>query len=207
MARPTKLDEPMRRALEQAIEQGLTVKATCALLRISPAVFYGWAARGRNEAERREDPYYPHNTQNDLFIEFLDTIDAAKAQAIRTALDTIQSFAQGFDIITTLEESGQTDKGSFTKSRTTVTTHRDWRAAAWIAERLDPENYGRTNRTVLSSDPQLPVEVHHTIEEVDVAALTRVVAVLADAGIFPGELAAESVGELGPGPDPEGPAE
>lgn len=203
MARPTDLNEDLRRSVEHCVTSGLTVRATCALLHISPAVWYRWAARGRTELEERRDPYYPQNVTNDRYVEFVDTIESSKARALSNALETVQDFARGWQNVETMDEQQDGAKGTTTRSVTKTTTVRSWQAAAWIAERLDPENYGRTNRTVLSSDPEAPVQVTHTVEAVDVPALARVVNILADAGVFPPQLGTGDADRSEPGPDPE----
>src|SRR5215213_8049104 len=111
MARPTKLTPEVEERLVHAISVGASFKDACAHARISFQTLQNWKKRARRAAEQAGEPG-GESEDTDQFVEFLDRIKKAEADAAVGWLSTMNKAAR-----------------------------RDWKAAAWMLERRYPESY------------------------------------------------------------------
>jgi hypothetical protein len=102
MARPTRLTAETRAALCDALERGCTRKDAAALAGIAESTLFQWLAAGRDDEAHR-------------FVELLQAVEHAEAQASQVAVGTIRTAM---------------DKG-------------DWKAAAWWLERRRRRTWGK----------------------------------------------------------------
>lgn len=102
MARPTALNPHVQARLVEAFNLGQTsIASACAYAGISEAVYYKWMKQGREGDDR--------------YIEFLEAIEKARADAVLINLGVIRKAAM----------NGQ------------------WQAAAWWLERVLPQQFAR----------------------------------------------------------------
>ncbi len=106
MARPTKLTPELTREISTYIRNGNSPTISATLVGISPSTYFNWMSKGSDQEPR--------------FMEFLESVERAKAQSIATQLAHVSKVA---------------DSGN-------------WRAAAWLLERMAPESFGKKSTTV-----------------------------------------------------------
>lgn len=121
--RKTKLTPELLDKLEKALAAGNYVETACAYVGISRAVYYHWV----NEAQK------PNAKK--IYLDFLDTVERAKAVAEMRNVQIVQAAAMG--------------DGS----------DPDWRAASWYLERAFPRKWGRHERVELSGSEGGPINV------------------------------------------------
>lgn len=100
MTRPTKLTPELTKGITTYIEGGNSPTISATLVGIAPSTYFNWMSKGSNQEPR--------------FLEFLESIERAKAQSIVNQVAHISKVA---------------DSGN-------------WRAAAWLLERMAPESFG-----------------------------------------------------------------
>jgi transposase len=127
--RKTKLTPELLSKLENALAQGNYVETACAYVGISRAVYYHWV----NEAQK------PNAKK--IYLDFLDTVERAKAVAEMRNLQIIQAAAMG-----------KPDDKENPKDP-------DWKAAAWFLERGRQKSWGRHERVELSGTEGGPINV------------------------------------------------
>ncbi len=106
MARPTKLTPELTREISTYIRNGNSPTISATLVGISPSTYFNWMSKGSDQEPR--------------FMEFLESVERAKAQSIATQLAHVSKVA---------------DSGN-------------WRAAAWLLERMAPESFGKNSTRV-----------------------------------------------------------
>jgi len=122
--RKTKLTPELLDKLEKALAAGNYVETACSYVGISHSVFYHWLAEAKKPKARK------------IYLEFLDTIERARAVAEIRNVQIVQAAAQG---------DGNNDP--------------DWRAATWFLERAYPRKWGRHERVELSGTEGGPINV------------------------------------------------
>ncbi len=122
--RKTKLTPELLDKLEKALAAGNYVETACNYVGISHSVFYHWL----NEAKKPK--------AKKIYLDFLDTIERARAVAEIRNVQIVQAAAQG---------DGNKDP--------------DWRAATWFLERAYPRKWGRHERVELSGSEGGPINV------------------------------------------------
>lgn len=126
-------------ALVAAARTGMTVDMAARLVGIKPATLRTWLQRGSGEDQ--EGPGTPE--QEELFIAW----GKAQAEFLQQQISVISKAAEGIEVVTT--EAEHTDGGDappVTRTKTTRTTKFDWKAAAFLAERVHPEIMGPKRR-------------------------------------------------------------
>jgi len=110
VSRPSKLTTSTTEAVTAGLTAGLYLDDAARAAGIAPSTLYAWLRRGR-AAEVADTP-----EPGDLeFLEFLEAVEKARAEARRAAVSIILDAARG---------------GT-------------WQAAAWYLERTAPDKYGR----------------------------------------------------------------
>jgi len=123
--RKTKLTPELLDKLEKALAGGNYVETACAYVGISHSVFYHWMAEARKPKAKK------------IYLDFLDTIERARAVAEIRNVQIIQAAAQG--------------DGSEQEP--------DWRAASWFLERAYPRKWGKHERVELSGSEGGPIDI------------------------------------------------
>jgi hypothetical protein len=124
--RKTKLTPELLDRLSQALAAGNYVETACAYAGISHSVFYHWLMEAKKPDAKK------------IYLEFLDTIERARAAAEIRNLSIVQNAASG---------DPEKDKDP------------DWRAATWFLERAYPKKWGRHERLELSGTDGAPINV------------------------------------------------
>lgn len=138
MGRPTKLTDEIQQKILQALAAGNYQDTAAAYAGISTSTFYNWLERGKTERIRVAAGEKPKKTE-EIFVEFVDAIESARAQAEVRSVALIQKAA---------------NDGT-------------WQAAAWYLERSHPQRWGRLNRTEISGPEGGPIETKIDIEALD----------------------------------------
>ena len=118
----------VRAAFYAGIAKGCSLSASAALAGISWSTFREWQARARNAREDGEE---------NVFTEFFDGIEEAKAQLQESMLDVVSGVA-------TNDEAKDADR---------------LRGATWLLERRFPKDFGPTKAVELSGPGGGPVQV------------------------------------------------
>ena len=117
---------------------GNYMETAAAYAGISKNTLYRWLKEGRRELERREEGI-PANPELNLFVEFVEAMEQAQAEAELHDVQIIQAAAQ-----------------------------EQWQAAAWHLERKYPDRWGRKVAVDAKQEIALPqVQFIFTKEEQD----------------------------------------
>jgi hypothetical protein len=119
MGRPTKLTDDLRDELARHLAAGNPIKTACALVGIGESTYHKWRARGKAERERVAEGHANCRVRKAErpFVEFMESTTRARAEASRKRVANITEAAD-----------------------------EDWRAAAWLLERREPETWGQKKR-------------------------------------------------------------
>lgn len=112
--KPPSMSDERIKALLQALQGGNYIETACAYAGIAVSTVYYWLDRGRTEKARRDSGETPDKTK-DVYLELLEAVEKARAQAVVANVTIVQQAAR----------SGT------------------WQAAAWWLERSMPQQYGR----------------------------------------------------------------
>ena len=138
MGRPTKLTKEIQQKIISALTAGNYQDTASAYAGISTSCFYNWLERGKKERDRLIAGEKAKKAE-EIFVEFVDAIESARAQAEVRSVALIQKAA---------------NDGT-------------WQAAAWYLERSHPQRWGRINRTEISGPDGGPIETKIDIEALD----------------------------------------
>lgn len=125
MTRTTDLIPSVQERICKALREGLHVHIAARLGGVHPATYYHWLKRG---SETEEQPY----------VDFVEAVEQAQAEAQERAIGLIQKHAVGF--LQVIEEEGEDASGPWSKTK--KIPQADWKAAAWLMERRHPEDWG-----------------------------------------------------------------
>jgi hypothetical protein len=128
--RPSKISKEISDAIVENLRLGNYIEHASAACGINKSTLYLWLERGRKEQEKI-DAGLPANPDEQIFMEFSNAVEKAKAQS------------EVRDV--TLIEKAATD-GS-------------WQAAAWKLERKFPQKWGRVTRTEITGAEGKPISV------------------------------------------------
>ena len=133
MARPTKLTPEVHATIVAAIGTGVPYRVSAALAGVHESSFHAWINRGKEEKARIEEGARP-NPRERPFLEFLEDSTRARADGIAALVAKVRLHAD-----------------------------HDFRAAAWLLERADPDNFSQ--RVMQTGPGGGPVKVRVVYEE------------------------------------------
>lgn len=136
--RPTLLDEDRLERISNALRDGASIEHASRAAGIHRATYHNWVERGRNERDRR-GAGLPADENETPFLDFLDTIEKAQAEAAVNFIGEIASHAR----------------------------NGTWQAAAWILERKYPREWGRFDRTEHTGPEGGPVKLDVSTEDLE----------------------------------------
>lgn len=143
--RVNKFRDTKANLLLSALRCGMPVNKACQIAGISVMTYRKWYERG----QAGEEPYK----------QFFDSLEAIQFEMEQWCLSAIKDAADRSKIERTTS-TVETDTGT----KTTVTekpARYDWRAAAWLLEHLDPDNYGKNKepQNVTTNNTQIVVQL------------------------------------------------
>ena len=146
MARPTKLTPERHTAIVQAILAGNYAETAARYAGVATTTFYNWMNRGKDG-------------KSGLYVEFVDAVENAKAQAEIRDVALIERAAK-------------------------VT----WQAAAWMLERKFPDRWGRREKVELTGKDGGPIK-HEVgaVDELN-KKIANIVARISEAEHNPGDV-------------------
>lgn len=148
--RRLKLTKAVLKALVHARRAGLPITTCAACASISHATLLKWMHLGRQDAEAGVLTVY-----SDLVTQ----VAQAEADRVNESLERIRKAAVGEGVV---EKTITVTKVGDGQPVTVVRERRapaDWRADAWVLERLDPASFATRSRTEVSGPDGGPVTV------------------------------------------------
>jgi len=136
---PGKISPERVKVILEAIRIGVPLSKAAPLAGISYPTLNNWRVRGEKEKQGK---------YHDFFI----ALEKAKADFIGECLKRINEAAEGGQILTTTKKFFRQGDGLRCLIVIKRKTHPDWRAAAWLLERLYPDEYG-VNQMKTSDTP------------------------------------------------------
>ena len=128
MGRPTHLTDELRDRICELIASPLPTSKAVTRAGLGASTHYRWMQYGDPDLEPGDD--WPDDLEP--YREYRDAIACARAEAMEKLLDPIMRRAEGGDVV-------RKDKHG---NETRVEWDSDWRAAAWLAERMFPDDLG-----------------------------------------------------------------
>ena len=136
--RKTLLTPDRLEAITTMLRAGSYVDDACRAVGIHRATFYNWMQRGNVQRERL-NAGLEIEPDEQIFLEFLDTVEEADAEGIIGHLMNIDHAAK----------------------------NGTWQASAWILERKQPRKWGRFERTEISGPEGGPIHINVSTEELE----------------------------------------
>lgn len=150
---PKPLDADKRNRFILALKGLNYIDTAAAFAGIPKSTLYWWMQRA-HESERDPDTGAAKNPKEQGYVEFLDDVEKALAEAEVRALGLIDRAAAGGPISWEVRDPD----GTLRETIRNVYAPQ-WQAAAWRLERRLPEKYSRTDRYEVSGRDGKPVEV------------------------------------------------
>lgn len=97
MSRTRMLDKKLLKEIVKGVERTSTVELACAIANISEAAFYKWQARGRELLEALDNGDQIEQA-DEIYIEFVESIERARFLSCLPAVDTIQKAIKMGDV-------------------------------------------------------------------------------------------------------------
>lgn len=138
--RHTTLTPESKEKILGSIRLGMPVKDAMKMQGLSERSFYHWIKRGADEFDRLErDPYAVPNESEIEFLQFFQSVERAKSEAVGVHVATVTNAAK----------SG------------------DWRASAWWLERQRRDEFGKEPPiTVVGTQNNVNINMTVTLAEV-----------------------------------------
>lgn len=126
------------KALVAAARCGMTVEMAARHVGVAPKTLRSWLMKGAGEDA--EGPGSPEHEA--LFVEW----NQATAEFFADQMKAVHEAGAGVEVVTTETETIDGPEGTTVRSRTTKTTKKDWKAAAFLLERVFPDHMGPKRR-------------------------------------------------------------
>lgn len=137
--RPLLLQGDTRQTVLDAIKAGVPIAHAATRAGIANSTLMSWAARGR-AARERADAQQPPEPDDALYVEFLDDLERARAEAAHHLVATVQKAARGGYVKS--ERTYTDDEGRVVREKTYADV--DWRAAQFLLERLFRQEFAKS---------------------------------------------------------------
>lgn len=143
MARKTICTPELIQDVAGNIKLGMSNHDAAVLAGIGESTYYIWLARGEKEIERlAASPRAQPRQREAPFVEFAKAIKGAVPVRKRLLIGRIQQASRGGE--TTTETRRKVVGGRVVEEITVIRqTEPQWTAAAWLLERMHPEEFGR----------------------------------------------------------------
>lgn len=167
--RPLIAPEVQDRLIE-AVRSGVPMDDAAEFGGIHKATFYRWLARGQDveEAEAAGGHVSP---EDDPYLQLYRRFREARATvSVRSLLRIQRAAAGGFITEESTERLRDPDTGEPVERTTVKRQAPDWRADAWLLERIRPDRFGRNvERVEITGADGGPVQLAHEPDAQDLA--------------------------------------
>lgn len=143
---PALADEDVYKRIIENLSTGLPLNHAAALAGIPYRTLALWLSNGRDAVERQAAGQ-PPQPNDDLYLQFLQDAEHARAQSAALGVSQIQKVARGGfvkAIRTYVDDQGRT----ITEK---VIADPEWKAAAWLLERIDRSGFGKAHYVTLDA--------------------------------------------------------
>jgi len=181
--RPSLLDVEVEKKLIEASRQGMPVETAAAFAGIGKSTFMEWLARGRWEANRRQEGGEPYRSE-DPYLRLLEQVDAAREIAHAGAVIQLRRLINGgFVLKEVTRKVRDPETGQIVEETTVDRAAPDFKAIAFYLERQHARHWGKdAHQTLELTGPQGgPLQV----ERVDTDELAERLAVTLHALEYP----------------------
>ncbi|MFF4188127.1 hypothetical protein ACFYZ9_33525 [Streptomyces sp. NPDC001691] len=141
-ARARLLTPEVESRLIEASRMGLAVDIAARNAGISRHTFHRWMRLGRDELLDRDAGAEP-DPQNDVFVEFYEQVEEARANAAFQAAFDIRRSSRGGIVTKETHRTYDPHTGKVVEETVIDKTPPEWRAAAWYLERQHRSQYGK----------------------------------------------------------------
>lgn len=124
--RPTKLDPEAANTITALLQKGMVVEDCAAAAGVSSSCYFKWMAKGEKLSRRTK----PLSEAERPFLQFFQSCKKAVALGIAYHVGAIEKAGDG-----TKDQAG------------------DWKAHAWLLERMHPKKFGRKYIRIESTGP------------------------------------------------------
>ena len=133
----------------KALEHGMPLKHAAAAVNVDETTVYRWLKKG-SEPEKHPKVY----------ATFARSVARARAKCLEKATKSIMKAAEGYDVKRTTKTTKELKDGTIVTTESEDVSHeRDWRAAAFMAERQFPAEFGRKDRVEHSGNGAEPLRI------------------------------------------------
>lgn len=164
MARTPKLTPERSEQICREIRLGMGSEAAALLSGIKPRTFHLWREKGRDGGRA-------------IYVQFLHDSTRAELERERALVADVRAAGIGREATITRTKEVLTKSGEVaTLTETETRTDRDWRASAWLLERLHADRYAKRAMLEHSGPDGGPIEVeerHYVEVPTDVEALGK----------------------------------
>jgi len=136
--RPTKLSKEIADAIIENLRLGNYQEHAAQAVGINKGSFYNWMERGKNEQDRINHGLEPLEEET-IFMEFFNSVEKAKAEAVSRNVAIIQKSAH----------------------------HGTWQAAAWWLERTQQTVFGRKQQLEHTGAEGQPIRLEVSTQEIE----------------------------------------
>lgn len=153
--RPIRLHAALIEEIASKIEDGSPIEAAAISSGVPASTYHSWMGRGR-EARAVIDAGVALAPKEAIFLEFLETVEGARAHAMAQAVTAHQRLAFGGEVLEITEE--EDDDGGI--RRTVRFSKPDRMALEWYLERSHPKEFGTRRLEITGEDGgPIPIEV------------------------------------------------
>ena len=159
MARPPELTDDVVKQVSSRIAMGLSNRDAIESVLLTERSFYHYMARGRAQQEAMDDdPFYEVPENEWLYLQFFQAVKTAIPKRKLALIGHVQKAAVGGNQTVSTTRTYKrlpviNDDGSETYENVLVeetvrtdTSGPTWQAAAWLLERIHPNEFGRRTR-------------------------------------------------------------
>ena len=136
--RPSKISKEISDAIVENLRLGNYIEHASAAVGINKSTLYLWLERGRKEQEKIDAGVEP-NPDEQIFKEFSNAVEKAKAEAVSRNVAIIQKSAH----------------------------HGTWQAAAWWLERTQQQVFGRKQQLEHTGAEGAPIKLEVSTQEIE----------------------------------------
>lgn len=155
MGRKPKINPERIEKICENVRLGMTYEMAAQAAGICAATFYNWQQTAEAEQQRLARPGARRRKYTTLYLEFLESLKKAEADAEQAALQDIHDAGTGGREFTETREKWELVNGELTlveKYTVVKTLAPQWQARGWFLERRYPKRWARIDRHAVLSE-------------------------------------------------------